>query len=318
MKAIQVSTFGGPEVLKLTDVPDPHIEPGKVLVDVKAVGVNPVDTYIRAGKYGPKQFPFTPGTDAAGVVAAVGDGVTTVKTGDRVYVYGGAPGAYAAKVLCDSARVYPLPDRLSFEQGAAVGVPYATAYRAAFIRGQARAGESVLVNGATGSVGQAACQLLVRAGLDVFATGGSDEGLTLVRNFGVSHVFNYHTAGYRDGIVKQSGGGVNLILETVANKNLSDDLPMLAKHGRVVVIGSQGTVEINPRDLMSRDTDIRGMSLMHSDAAELKGIHMALGAGFADGTLTPVVAKSFPLADAAKAHEAVSNGGSNGKIVLTP
>src|ERR1700712_2076320 len=155
MKSIRVHAFGGPEVLKLEEIPDPTPGPGQVLIKVHAVGINPVDTYIRAGKYGPKEFPFTPGADAAGVIESIGAGVKRYKPGDRVYTAGSITGTYAEMALCSEALVFPLPERITFQQGAAVHVPYATAYRALHIRGKAMPAEVVLVHGATGGVGVA-------------------------------------------------------------------------------------------------------------------------------------------------------------------
>src|SRR5262245_23983669 len=154
MKAIRVSQYGGPSVLKLEDVPTPQPGPSQVLVRNHAVGVNPVDTYLRSNtdNRGPK-LPYTPGSDAAGVVEAIGPGVTAVKPGDRVYVGGSATGAYAELSLCDQGQVHPLPGAVSFSQGAAVNVPYATAYHALFNRGHGQAGETLLVHGASGGVG---------------------------------------------------------------------------------------------------------------------------------------------------------------------
>src|SRR5688572_31828469 len=123
MKAIRVHNFGDPDVLKLEDVPAPAPAAGQVLVDLRAIGVNPVDTYIRAGKYGARGFPFVPGQDGAGVVESVGGGVTKLKPGDRVYVFRPVGGTYAQKTLADQAAVFPLPDNVTFQQGAALGVP---------------------------------------------------------------------------------------------------------------------------------------------------------------------------------------------------
>jgi NADPH2:quinone reductase len=319
MKAVRIHGFGGPEVLKLEDVPDPQPGPGQVLIRVAAVGVNPVDTYIRAGQYGPKPFPYTPGTDVAGTVESVGEGVTTARVGDRVYAWVRPDGASAEQAVCPSADVHALPPRLSFAQGAAIAVPYATAYRALFIRGQAKPHETVLIHGASGSVGLAAAQLAVARGCVVIGTAGSEAGLDLVCRQGVALTLNHRNANYLDRLTAFTAGrGVNLILEMLANVNLDSDLGLLAKHGRVVVIGSRGRVEIDPRQTMQKDSDIRGMSLMHADAAELAMIHAALVAGFTNGTLTPVVAKQFPLAEAAAAHEAVMNPGAGGKVVLVP
>src|SRR5438477_13007604 len=160
MKAIRISEYGGPSVLKLEEVPSPQPGTGQVLVRNHAVGVNPVDTYLRSNtdNRGPKR-PYTPGSDAAGVVEAVGPGVAAVKAGDRVYFGGSVSGAYAELSLCDVTHVHSLPGSASFAQGAAVNVPYATAYHALFNRGHGEAGETVLVHGASGGVGIGAVQL---------------------------------------------------------------------------------------------------------------------------------------------------------------
>ncbi len=323
MKAIVVREFGEPEVLKLEDVPDPVTGPGQVVVRVGAAGVNPVETYIRKGAYARKPpLPFTPGADAAGTVAAVGPDVRRVSPGDRVYITGtadGARGAYAEMAACDLSQVHPLPDGLSFEQGAAIGVPYGTAYRALVHRARARPGELVLVHGGSGGVGTAAIQLARAAGMTVFATAGSDAGLALVTAQGVARAFDHRTPGYSAQILEASGGrGADVILEMLANVNLNVDLGLLAVRGRVVVIGNRGTVEVDPRQTMARDADIRGMLLFNTSAGEMAEIHAALGAGFRSGYLAPIVGRRFALADARLAHEAVMAPGALGKIVLVP
>lgn len=324
MKAIRVHEFGGPDVLKLEDVPDPAPGPGEVVVRVHAVGVNPVDTYIRSGSYGSTiKPPYTPGSDAAGTVEAVGAGVMHVKAGDRVYTSGtvnpGFTGAYGEKALCKGSQVHPLPERLTFPQGAAIHIPYATAYRALFHRAQGRPGETVLVHGASGGVGTAAVQIARAYGFVVIGTGGTDRGRALVRENGAHHVVDHRQANYLEQVKALTGGrGVDVILEMLANVNLGRDLPLLAPKGRVVVIGSRGTVEVNPRDTMMRDAAILGMALANASEEEKGSIHAALGAGFAQGSLRPVVGKEFPLKDAPRAHEAVMAPGAYGKIVLLP
>jgi len=319
MKAIRVHQFGGPEVLKFEDVPDPKPGPGQVLIGVRAVGVNPVETYIRSGIYGPKQFPYIPGTDVGGVVEEVGQNVKQFKKGDRVYTNSTVSGAYAQKAVCEIAQVHPLPENVSFEQGAAIGVPYATAYRALFLRGQIRAGETVLIHGASGGVGTAAVQLAHAHGAVVIGTGGTEEGRKLVKQQGADHVLDHHSPDYLKQLMALTDNrGVDAIIEMLANVNLAKDLTVLAKHGRVVVIGNRGSIEINPRDTMSRDASILGMSLMNATEAELKQIHAGLVAGLANGTLVPVIGREMPLNDAAKAHEDILKPGSHGKIVLKP
>jgi NADPH2:quinone reductase len=320
MKAIRVHQFGGPEVLKLEDVPDPKPGPKQVVVRVKAAGVNPVDTYIRAGTYARKPpLPYTPGLDAAGIVEAVGEGVTRVAPGDRVYTAGTVSGAYAEKALCEEAQVYPLPSKITFEQGAGINIPYATAYRALFQRARARAGETVLVHGASGGVGIAAVQIARSHGLRVIGTGGTQKGRELAAREGAHHVLDHKSPGYLEKILDLTGNaGVDEILEMLANVNLGKDLKLLAPGGSVVVIGSRGTVELDPRDTMSRDAAIFGMSLANAPAKDIDSIHAALFAGLENGSLRPVVGREMRLSDAAKAHAAVLEPGAYGKTVLLP
>jgi len=319
MNAIRIHQFGGPEVLKLEEVPDPRPGPGQVVVALRAVGVNPVETYIRAGRYGERVFPFTPGGDAAGVIEAVGEGVTSLKAGDRVYTAGTISGAYAQKALCDQKQVYALPANITFQQGAALGIPYGTAYRALIQRAASRAGETVLVHGASGGVGIAAVQIARAAGMTVIGTAGSERGRKLVLEHGAHHVVDHAGDGYAQQVVALTGGrGVDVILEMLANVNLDRDLSMIAKFGRIIVIGSRGRIEIDPRGTMAKDADIRGMLLFNATEAELRSIHAALRAGLENGTLRPVIAEELPLAEAARAHERVMSPGACGKIVLIP
>jgi NADPH2:quinone reductase len=216
-------------------------------------------------------------------------------------------------------HAHPLPERASFAQGAALGVPYATAYQALFHRGRARPGEVLLVHGATGGVGLATVQLARARGLTVLGTGGSEEGREEVLRQGAHQVFDHHDAGYLDRVRDATGGrGVDIVVEMLANVNLGHDLGVLARNGRVVVVGSRGSVEIDPRDTMGRDVDIRGMTLFNASDAELREIHAALIAGLESGTLAPVIAEEIPLSDAPRAHERVMESAHHGKIVLVP
>ncbi|MBA3710999.1 MAG: NADPH:quinone reductase [Pyrinomonadaceae bacterium] len=320
MKAIRVHEFGGPEVMRLEDVADPHAGPGQVVVRVHAIGVNPVDTYVRAGTYPTRPpVPYTPGRDAAGVIEAVGEGVKRVAAGDRVYVAGTLSGAYAERALCEESQVQPLAARVSFTQGAGVFVPYATAYRALFQRARAVPGETVLVHGASGGVGVAAVQIARAAGFTVVGTGGTERGRKLASDEGAHHVLDHHAPEYLDQLMSLTGGrGVDVILEMLANVNLGRDLNVLARGGRVVIIGSRGTVEIDPRAAMGRDASILGMTIMNGLPQELQSIHAALVAGLENGTLRPVVGREMSLADAPRAHIAVMEPGAHGKIVLLP
>ena len=320
MKAIRVHQFGGPEVLKLEEVPIPPVGPGQVLVHLHAAGVNPVDTYIRSGAYAAKpSLPYTPGKDGSGIVEAVGEGVNGIEPGARVYVGDCLTGAYAEYALCLPFQVHPLPEKLTFSHGAAVNIPYATAYRALFQRALAIPGESVLIHGATGGVGIASVQLACAAGLKVIGTGGTDKGRKLVAEQGAHSVLDHRAPEYLSQIMHLTNGrGVDVILEMLSNVNLGKDLTVLARGGRIAVIGSRGSVEINPRDAMSRDAAILGVMLNNASEAEMASIHAALGAGFENGTLRPIVGKELPLSEAARAHQAVLEPGAYGKIVLIP
>ncbi len=320
MRAIRVSQFGGPEVLKLEEVPTPTPAAGQVLVHVRAAGVNPYDTYMRAGTYAVKpQLPYTPGSDAAGVVESVGAGVTKVKAGDRVYTAKTVSGAYAEYALALEEQVQLLPEEISFAQGAGVWVPYGTAYHALFHSAQARAGETVLIHGASGGVGTAALQMARAMGLTIYGTAGTEAGLELIKREGAAHVFNHTKAGYEDEILKSTGGkGVDIILEMLANVNLPKDLKLLATHGRVIVIGNRGETTINARELMSRRASIRAFTLWGVSEQEAGEIYAGLNAGLSNGTLRPVVGKEIPLLEAERAHKEILEPGAAGKIVLIP
>jgi NADPH:quinone reductase len=320
MKAILVREFGGPEVLKLEEVPTPRPAAGQVLVRIHGAGVNPYDTYMRAGVYAIKPTPpFTPGSDAAGVVEAIGEDVTKVKPGDRVYTAKTLTGAYAEYALTLESQVHPLPAKITFAQGAGVWVPYGTAYHALHHATRARAGETLLIHGASGGVGIAAVQIARAIGLTVLGTAGSEKGLELAKREGAHHVFDHTKPDYREQILKTTGGlGVNLILEMLANVNLGHDLKLLATNGRVIVIGSRGDVTITPRDTMARRGSVHGFTLWGITEAEDKEIHAGIFAGLENGTHRPVVGKEIPLAEAARAHIEVLQPGAFGKIVLVP
>ncbi len=321
MKAIRVHEFGGPEVMRLEEVPELQPGRGELVVRIHAAGINPVETYIRTGTYARKPaLPYTPGSDGAGVVLRVGEGVTRVRVGERVYTSGSLSGTYAEQALCAEAQVHPLPEPATFAQGAALGVPYATAYRALFQRAHGIAGEIVLVHGASGGVGIAAVQMARAAGMHVIGTAGTKEGRDLALAEGAHEVLDHSSADYLQRLPELTGGrGVDVILEMVANKNLAMDLTALALKGRVVVIGNRGTIEINPRDAMGRDAAVLGMTMFNVSELELAGIHAAIVAGLENRTLRPVIGQELPLAEAARAHELVMKpSGARGKIVLVP
>ncbi len=324
MKAIRAHSFGGPEVLKLEDVADPVPGRGEVVVDVRAAGVNPADTYMRNGTYAiVPTLPYIPGGDAGGVISALGAGVRNFAIGDRVIV-GTAlsfdlTGCYAEKVKRKASEVLPLPPGVSFAAAATFGVPYATAHYALFARGGARAGETVFIHGASGSVGTSALQLAKRAGLKVVGSAGTAKGLALITQEGADLAVDHTQKDYLQEVKRVTGGkGPELILEMLANVNLAADMDLAAKYGRIVVIGNRGEITINPRIAMMKELDIRGTALWNATPEQMQPIMKDILEGVAAGTLRPVIGRDMPLAEAAAAHEAVLQPGAYGKIVLVP
>lgn len=363
MRAVRVHSFGEPDVLKVEEIADLRPPgPGEVLVRLHAAGVNPVDAYMRSGQYAAlPPLPYTPGSDGAGVVEAVGAGdahgegaggegaaaseaapagvsgaggegaaageaapagVARARgpaVGDRVYTSGSLTGTYAEAALCRTEQVHALPAAIGFAAGAALGVPYATAYRALFQRGQASAGDLVLVHGASGGVGLATVQFAVGAGLTVHGTAGSEDGRRLVAAQGAAEVVDHTAPDSAAELLALTGGrGYDVIVEMAAHASLGIDLGLLARGGRVVVVGSRGPVEIAPRELMSRDADVRGILLFVAPPAALAAAYAAVGEGLGAGRLRPLVGRELPLAEAATAHREIMAGPAVGKLVLVP
>ncbi|XP_074077269.1 quinone oxidoreductase isoform X2 [Macrotis lagotis] len=286
MRAIRVSEFGGPEVLRLhTSVPVPEPSESQVLIKVHACGVNPVETYIRSGTYGrTPTLPYTPGTDVAGVVEAVGQNVKNFKRGDRVFTTKTVTGGYAEYTIAANSTVFPLPDKLSFNQGASIGIPYFTAYRALMHSARVKPGEIVLIHGASGGVGIAACQIARAYGLQVLGTAGTEQGRKIVLNNGAHKVFNHRKANY-----------IN----------------------KIKIVGSRGSIEINPRDTMKKEISIIGVALYSSSTEDFLQSLAALLAGIETGWLQPVIGPNYLLENASQAHEdIINNQGASGKMIL--
>jgi NADPH2:quinone reductase len=240
-----------------------------------------------------------------------------VKRGDRVYTTHTVSGAYAEYARTLEQHVHPLPAKISFSQGAGVWVPYGTAYHALYHSAKAHASETVLVHGASGGVGNAAVQIGRSMGLTILGAAGTPAGLEIVKREGAHEVFDHRQAGYLEEILKATGNrGVDIILEMLANINLAHDTKLLAKNGRVIVIGNRGEATINARELMARRASIRAFTLWDITLAEEADIHAGLNAGLENGTLRPVVGKELPLTDAALAHKEILEPGASGKNIL--
>lgn len=309
MRAISVQEFGGPEVMNCTEVELPAPGPGEARVRVEAAGINPVDTYIRSGAYGRlPDLPYTPGRDGAGVVLEVGPDYDGPPVGERVYLVESVTGTYAQEAICKQSQLYPLPAEATFSQGAAIGIPYTTAYYALFLKGLARPGQRVLIHGGSGGVGLAAVQLANALGMTVIATAGTEEGRDLILGNGGEVALPHSESSF--------AGPYDLIVEMLANKNLDRDLDMLKPRGRVVVVGNRGPTEVDARKTMTRDLTICGLALVNATAEERVQAQAAIGAGLANGTLKPVIREEMSLEDAPLAHKLVMEPGAGGKIVL--
>src|SRR5215468_7905963 len=275
MRAIRAHSFGGPEVLQLEQVDDPVPGPGELVIDVRAAGINPADTYMRNGTYAiVPELPYTPGGDAGGVICAMGPDVTQHKVGDPVFV-GTAlsfdlTGCYAEKVKRKASEVLPLPSGVSFAAAAAFGVSYTTAHYSLFERGGAHSGETVFIHGASGSVGTSAIQLAKRAGIKVIGSAGTAKGMELIVREGADQAVDHTRNGYLDEVKRLTGKGPELILEMLANINLAADMDLVAKYGRIIIIGNRGEITINPRVAMMKELDIRGIALWNATPEQVK------------------------------------------------
>lgn len=322
MLKISVSEFGGPDVLRPVAADPPSPQHGQVLVRVHAAGVNPADTYIRSGTYAffRPELPYTPGFDAAGVVEGVGRDVTSVKVGDRVFTATlglGGTGAYSEFMVCPAEAVHPLPEHFTFLDGAGIGVPWTTAFRALFQRGGLTSGETVLIHGASGGVGVPTLQMAVASGAVVIGTAGTEAGLALVRERGAAHALNHHSPSFAEELAEVTRGrGVELVIEMLANRNLENDVSLLAQRGRVVVVGSRGSLTFTPRALMLKEADIRGTALWNMTAEERADALVGVGRHLSDHTVGPAPSTVFDLRDAARAHAHIMSEPATGKVVL--
>ena len=322
MRAVVVSKFGDPSVLEIRrDVPIPRPSSQEVLIKVAAVGVNPVDTYIRSGNYGRlPELPYIPGNDMCGTVVSIGAEVNNFKEGDRVASFLNCrSGSYAEYCAVNQDFLVRVPDGYDFQKGAALGVPFFTAYKALYIISAAKPNDTVLIHGASGGVGIACCQLAKSQGMTVFGTAGTKDGMELISSLGVDQAFNHKEDGYTEKIMKATGGhGVNVIVEMLSNVNLNEDLKLLASRGVVAVVGCRGSIEINPRLLMVKESKIRGVNLFKSSPEEFVEMRKAIGAGLHHGWIRPHVGAIYSLNNAAAAHkDIIINAGTKGKMIMT-
>lgn len=318
-RAVRVAAPGPPSVLEVVTVPSRPLSELEVLVRVHAIGVNPVETYIRSGKYATASFPHTPGHDAAGVVEAVGAGVTRLRPGQHVYTLRTATGAYAELVVAEERFTYEAPASLSFVAAAAIPTPFHTAYRALFQRLRIVPGRTLLVHGATGGVGIAALQLAVAHGLRVIATSGSAAGDALVGRWAHATV-RHGVPETKERIFAATGGrGPDFIVEMLSNRNLQLDLEVIARGGAICVVGSRDDTVVTPRLLMSKEATLTGVMLPLSTDEDVAEQAAHIAAGLRSGVLEPQVGRVFQGLEAAPdAHvEVIEHAtGALGKVVI--
>jgi NADPH2:quinone reductase len=318
MRAIVQIGTGGPEVLQLQEVPQPEVQPGHLLVRVKAIGVNYIDTMIRRGWYPmPQRQPYIPGIEVAGVVEEVGEGVSGWQVGQRVMA-GGVSGAYAEFCLVPANLAIPVPDSLTDEEAAAVPVNWTTAYLAMVSTGKLQPGEKVLIHAAAGGVGTAAVQIAKLLGATVFATVGSDEKVQLVKSLGADVVINYERDDFEAIVMEQTDGrGVDLVMECVGGDVFTKSIRCLANGGRLVVYGQASGKEstFSPRELYRRGATIT--SIVRSEEATKEAVERILN-WLREGKVKPIVGEVHPLEQAGLAQLRLETRQTKGKVVLVP
>jgi NADPH:quinone reductase-like Zn-dependent oxidoreductase len=332
MRSVVITRHGPPEVLELQERPDPRPGPGQVLIDVGAAGINFADLLARLGLYpdAPKP-PCVVGYEVAGTVAAVGEGADgRLKVGDRV----AAPvrfGGYSEKAVADAAGAFPLPGALSFEEGAAIPVNYATAWEAIVRAGNVQPGERVLIHSAGGGVGISATQLAKRAGAEVWGTASASKH-EAIRGFGVDHPIDYGVKGWERGIPK-----LDLVMDAIGGASFRRSYKLLRAGGRLVCFGASDVMAGSDRNLlaaaktavqmpwfsilaqMSASKTVIGLNVLtlwdeHGSDRWTAPLTELIG----DGTIRPVVAEAFPFERAADAHRFIAERRNVGKVVLRP
>ncbi len=323
MRAVVCTEYGPAERLEVLDVPAPEPGPGEVLIEVRAAGLNFPDTLLVEGKYQVRpDLPFTPGSEAAGVVAAVGGGVTDIEVGSRVISIG-TGGAFAEMWSVPAHTVMPIPEQLGFEEAAGFGLTYGTAYYAFTQRASLQPGETVLVLGAAGGVGSAAVEIAKSIGARVIAAASTDEKLAFARELGADFGINYSRDDLRTSIKEiTTGAGVDVVFDPVGGDLSEPALRSTAWNGRFLVIGfASGTIPSIPLNLtLLKGVSVVGVfwgSWVERDPAGAAGNFEELFGLVAAGKLRPRVTDTYRLEDCAEAFGALTGRLATGKVVLT-
>jgi NADPH2:quinone reductase len=323
MKAIRVSSHGGPETLQVHDVPDPSPKAGEALVKVEAAGVNFIEVYFRTGAYKVAALPFTPGGEAAGVVEAVGEGVTDVKPGDRVATFN-AQGAYAEKTVVAAARLVRVPEGVTTKQAAAVMLQGMTAHYLATSTRPLGPGDTCLVHAAAGGVGLLLCTIAKKRGARVIGTVSTQEKAALARAAGADEVILYTQDDFVSETKRLTGGmGVQAVFDSVGKTTFEKGLDVLAPRGTMALFGqSSGPAPaIDPQILNAKGSLFLTRPSLFAYAAshdELLARASDVLGWVKDGSLRVRIDREVPLADAAAAHRALEGRETAGKILLVP
>ncbi len=323
MKAVQIEEFGGPEVLKLAEIEEPSPNAHEVKIKLYATGINPNEVYTITGEYAYNvpNLPYVPGYDGAGEVEAVGAAVENVKVGDRVYLSAfGAErnsGTYAEKVVVDAESVHLLPDHVSYKEGAGLGIPGFTAYLALFQKAQIKAGETVLIHGGSGAVGSLAVQMAKAIGAIVIGTSSTEEGRDSILKMGADYAIPHVTAENKEKLLEVTEDkGPDVIIEFLANANLETDTKVIADAGRIVIVGSRDTIEITPRNLMSNEAIVTGMTVINPGEEAMNEMHHGIFAFLDTGVLKPVIGHEFSLEEASAAHKSLMESSGSGRTIF--
>lgn len=327
MKAAYIKGLGPPENIVFGDLPEPVIGVSQVLLKVRAVAVDPIDTYIRRGTFPMNlSFPFIIGRDMVGTVEAVGDGVRRFSAGDRVWCnnqgYDGRQGTFAEYLAIDDRFLYPLPDGADEKQAVAVAHSATTAAIGLLREAKLRAGESVFINGGAGNVGSAVLQLATNLGARVIVTAGSESDLEYCRQLGAERTVNYKTGNIVDAISGFAPHGIDVYWDTTTKPDFERAVPLLSHRGRVVLMaGLDAHPPLPVGAFYTKDCSLHGFAITNATAEELQDCARAINEWLVKGKLAARVDRVMPLAEAARAHQLIEDSlhgrlKLHGKIIL--
>ncbi|MFB5664216.1 NADPH:quinone reductase [Alteribacillus sp. HJP-4] len=318
MKALVFNQYGDPDVLAMAEVPKPEINKKEILIEVKASGINPVDTYFRKGIREVKSFPHIPHFDLAGVVAETGSEVNNFQQGDRVWATN-ISGSAAEYTSADPSFVFPLPDNVSYEEGASLGIPSLTAHLSLFNRARLHNGENVLIYGASGAVGHAAVQLAKNAGAFVIGTAGSEAKAKMALDAGADFVIRHDLENIHEKVNNMTQNeGLDVIIDVSLSENINRDLEMLHPGGRIVAVGSpkNNSPELPWRLLNQKHASLLGILLFTAPPEILQEAAAEINLLLESGSFSPHLGKVFEVEQGAFAHKSLENGEVTGSIVL--